>query len=79
MGMLISKLIERQEREMQEKELELKGDIKKIEWGSQIRSYVFCPYTMAKDHRTGCETGNVTAVMDGDIEQFIFDYLKKAN
>ncbi|MDE6884821.1 MAG: PCRF domain-containing protein, partial [Clostridia bacterium] len=79
MGMLISKLIERQEREMQEKELELKGDIKKIEWGSQIRSYVFCPYTMVKDHRTGCETGNVTAVMDGDIEQFIFDYLKKAN
>ena len=79
MGMLISKLIERQEREMQEKELELKGEIKKIEWGSQIRSYVFCPYTMVKDHRTGCETGNVSAVMDGDIEQFIFDYLKKSN
>lgn len=79
MGMLVSKLIERQEREMQEKELELKGEIKKIEWGSQIRSYVFCPYTMVKDHRTGCETGNITAVMDGDIEQFIFDYLKKAN
>ena len=79
MGMLVSKLIERQEREMQEKELELKGDIKKIEWGSQIRSYVFCPYTMVKDHRTGCETGNISAVMDGDIEQFIFDYLKKAN
>ena len=79
MGMLISKLIERQEREMQEKELELKGEIKKIEWGSQIRSYVFCPYTMVKDHRTGCETGNISAVMDGDIEQFIFDYLKKAN
>ena len=79
MGMLISKLIERQEREMQEKELELKGEIKKIEWGSQIRSYVFCPYTMVKDHRTGCETGNISAVMDGDIEAFIFDYLKKAN
>ncbi|MDE6276456.1 MAG: peptide chain release factor 2 [Clostridia bacterium] len=79
MGMLMSKLIERQEREMQEKELELKGDIKKIEWGSQIRSYVFCPYTMVKDHRTGCETGNISAVMDGDIEAFIFDYLKKAN
>jgi len=56
-----------------------KGEIKKIEWGSQIRSYVFCPYTMVKDHRTGCETGNISAVMDGDIEQFIFDYLKKAN
>ncbi|MDE5755951.1 MAG: peptide chain release factor 2 [Clostridia bacterium] len=79
MGMLMSKLIERQEREMQEKELELKGDIKKIEWGSQIRSYVFCPYTMVKDHRTGCETGNISAVMDGDIEAFIFDYLKKSN
>ena len=79
MGMLISKLIEKQERERLEKETELKGDLKKIEWGSQIRSYVFCPYTMVKDHRTGCETGNITAVMDGDIEQFIFDYLKKAN
>ena len=79
MAMLMSKLIERQEREMQEKELELKGDIKKIEWGSQIRSYVFCPYTMVKDHRTGCETGNISAVMDGDIEAFIFDYLKKSN
>lgn len=79
MGMLVSKLIERQERERLEKETELKGDLKKIEWGSQIRSYVFCPYTMVKDHRTGCETGNIAAVMDGDIEQFIFDYLKKAN
>lgn len=79
MAMLVSKLIEKQERERLEKETELKGDLKKIEWGSQIRSYVFCPYTMVKDHRTGCETGNITAVMDGDIEQFIFDYLKKAN
>ena len=57
---------------------ELKGEIKKIEWGSQIRSYVFCPYTMVKDHRTGCETGNISAVMDGDLEEFIFDYLKKS-
>ncbi len=79
MKMLISKLIEKQERDLQEKELELKGDIKKIEWGSQIRSYVFCPYTMVKDHRTGCETGNISAVMDGDLEEFIIDYLKKAN
>ncbi len=79
MAMLVSKLIEKQERERLEKETELKGDLKKIEWGSQIRSYVFCPYTMVKDHRTGCETGNISAVMDGDIEQFIFDYLKKAN
>lgn len=79
MNMLVSKLIEKQERDRLEKELELKGEIKKIEWGSQIRSYVFCPYTMVKDHRTGCETGNISAVMDGDIEQFIFDYLKKSN
>ncbi|MGN0789542.1 MAG: peptide chain release factor 2, partial [Christensenellales bacterium] len=59
--------------------LELKGEIKKIEWGSQIRSYVFCPYTMVKDHRTGYETSNITAVMDGEIEGFIIDYLKKSN
>lgn len=78
MKMLMSKLVEKQEREQQEHEQELKGEIKKIEWGSQIRSYVFCPYTMVKDHRTGCETGNITAVMDGDLDQFIFDYLKKS-
>ena len=57
---------------------EIKGEIKKIEWGSQIRSYIFCPYTLVKDHRTGCETGNVKAVMDGDSDQFIIDYLKKS-
>ena len=56
---------------------ELKGDIKKIEFGSQIRSYVFCPYTMVKDHRTGYETGNIQAVMDGDIDGFIVEYLKR--
>ena len=61
-----------------EKEQNIKGEIKKIEWGSQIRSYVFCPYTLVKDHRTGCESGNISAVMDGDIEQFIVDYLKKS-
>lgn len=77
--MLMSKLIEKQERELQEKEQEFKGEIKKIEWGSQIRSYVFCPYTMVKDHRTGYETGNISAVMDGEIEDFIIDYLKKSN
>lgn len=76
--MLKSKLIERQEQERLEHDQELKGEIKKIEWGSQIRSYVFCPYTMVKDHRTGCETGNITAVMDGDIEEFIEQYLIKA-
>ncbi len=79
MNMLMSKLIEKQERELQEKEQEFKGEIKKIEWGSQIRSYVFCPYTMVKDHRTGYETGNISAVMDGEIEDFIIDFLKKSN
>ena len=61
-----------------EKAQEIKGELKKIEWGSQIRSYVFQPYTMVKDHRTGCETGNITAVMDGEIDEFINEYLKKA-
>lgn len=79
MNMLMSKLIEKQERENLEHELSLKGDIKKIEWGSQIRSYVFCPYTLVKDHRTGYESSNVNAVMDGDIEGFIIDYLKKSS
>ena len=51
--------------------------MKKIAWGSQIRSYVFPPYTMVKDHRTGEETGNIQAVMDGDIESFINAYLMK--
>ena len=54
----------------------LKGVATKIELGSQIRSYVFCPYTMVKDHRTGCETGNVQAVMNGAIDDFIIAYLK---
>ena len=53
----------------------IKGEMKKIEWGSQIRSYVFHPYSMVKDHRTGVETGNTTAVMDGDIDEFINAYL----
>ena len=61
-----------------EKLSDIKGELKKIEWGSQIRSYVFCPYTLVKDHRTGCETGNIQAVMDGDIQPFIIDYLKKS-
>ena len=54
----------------------LKGEQKKIEWGSQIRSYVFCPYTMVKDHRTNYEEGNIDKVMDGDINNFLFEYLK---
>lgn len=77
MNMLRSKLIELKEREREEKELELRGDVKKIEWGSQIRSYVFQPYTMVKDLRTGAETSNVQAVMDGDLDMFIRAYLGK--
>ena len=77
MSMLRSKLIELKEREREERDLELKGDIKKIEWGSQIRSYVFHPYNMVKDHRTGAETSNIQAVMDGDIDMFIQTYLSK--
>ena len=52
------------------------GEQKNIEWGSQIRSYVFCPYTLVKDHRTGYEEGNVSAVMDGEIDNFIYSYLE---
>ena len=74
---LRAKLIERQIAEREAADAELKGEIKKIEWGSQIRSYVFCPYTLVKDHRTGFENTNVQAVMDGDIQGFIIDYLKK--
>lgn len=77
MKMLTSKLVELRERENLEKANSIKGEIKKIEWGSQIRSYVFQPYTMVKDHRTGCETGDVYAVMDGEISEFIYDYLRK--
>ncbi len=75
MKMLRSKLIELRERELAEKHAEIKGEMKKIEWGSQIRSYVFHPYSMAKDHRTGAETGNIQSVMDGDLELFITEYL----
>ena len=74
---LRAKLIERQIADREAADAELKGEIKKIEWGSQIRSYVFCPYTLVKDHRTGFENTNVQAVMDGDIQGFIIDYLKK--
>lgn len=78
MRMLTSKLVEMKEREQMEQAQEIKGELKKIEWGSQIRSYVFQPYTMVKDHRTGCETGNVSAVMDGDLDEFITSYLAKS-
>lgn len=76
MKMLRSKLMEIKEREHLEKIEDIKGVQKEIAWGSQIRSYVFMPYTLAKDHRTGFEMGNIDAVMDGDIDGFINAYLK---
>ncbi len=76
MKMLKSKLVEIKEREHLEKIEDIKGVQKEITWGSQIRSYVFMPYTLVKDHRTGYEVGNVSAVMDGEIDDFINFYLK---
>lgn len=76
MKMLKSKLLEIKEREHLEKIDDIKGDQKEIAFGSQIRSYVFMPYTMVNDHRTGCKVGNVNAVLDGDIGEFINEYLK---
>ena len=76
MKMLRSKLIEIKEREHLEKISDIKGVQKEIAWGAQIRSYVFMPYTLVKDHRTGFETGNVDGVMDGDLDGFINEYLK---
>lgn len=75
MKMLKARLLELKEREQEEKLRQLKGEMKKIEWGSQIRSYVFHPYNLVKDHRTGVETGNIQAVMDGELDQFINAYL----
>ena len=75
--MLRAKLAELQEQKRQELMGEVKGELKKIEWGSQIRSYVFQPYTLVKDHRTGYEMGNIDDVMDGDLEGFVTAYLQK--
>ena len=76
MRMLKSKLLEIKERENLERIEDIKGVQMEIAWGSQIRSYVFMPYTLVKDHRTGFETGNINAVMDGDLDGFINAYLK---
>ena len=76
MKMLKSKLMNLKEKENKDTIDDLKGIQMDIAWGSQIRSYVFCPYTMVKDHRTGYEVGNVQAVMDGDLNSFIDSYLK---
>ena len=75
--MLAAKLAEVQRLEDEKKLKDLKGDVGPAEWGRQIRSYVFQPYTMVKDHRTGHETGNVVSVMDGDIDGFMEAFLKK--
>lgn len=74
--MLRSKLLELREREKEEKMADIKGEMKKIEWGSQIRSYVFQPYTMVKDHRTNAESGNIDDVMNGNLDPFTTAYLK---
>ena len=74
--MLRSKLMELRQREKEQQMADIKGEMKKIEWGSQIRSYVFQPYTMVKDHRTGFEVGAIDDVMNGKIEGFVTAYLK---
>ncbi|MBQ7977042.1 MAG: peptide chain release factor 2 [Clostridia bacterium] len=79
MKVLRAKLAQLAEEQFQADMKQVQGSLKKIEWGSQIRSYVFCPYTMVKDHRTDYETANVSAVMDGDIQGFILEYLKRSN
>ena len=79
MKMLKSKLIELKERAHKEKIEDLSGVLKDIGWGSQIRSYVFQPYTMVKDHRTNAEIGNIDSVMDGEIDLFINEYLKQSS
>ncbi len=76
MNMLKSKLYQKMIEDKEAKLAQIKGDVKSIQWGSQIRSYVFCPYTMVKDHRTNHEQTNVSKVMDGEIDEFIFSYLK---
>ena len=76
MQMLKGKLLMLKQEANAEKLSDIRGEIKEIGWGSQIRSYVMQPYTMVKDHRTGEETGNVDAVLDGDLDKMITAYLK---
>ena len=76
MKMLRARLLELREREREQQMADIEGEMKKIEWGSQIRSYVFQPYTMVKDHRTGFESGNIDDVMNGNLEGFVTAYLK---
>lgn len=77
--MLRSKLAALKQEQEEKERKDIQGELKKIEWGSQIRSYVFCPYTMVKDHRTDFETANVSAVMDGDLQDFVDAYLSLKN
>ena len=76
MNMLKSKLYQLEIEKQEAKLASIKGEQKAIEWGSQIRSYTFMPYTLVKDHRTGAEDGNIQKVMDGNIDEFIYAYLK---
>ena len=76
MQMLKAKLLILREQENLAKESDIRGEVKEIGWGSQIRSYVIQPYTMVKDHRTGFESGNVNAVLDGGLDGFISAFLK---
>lgn len=76
MMVLKARLLEREIQEQENMIADLRGEQRAIEWGNQIRSYVFQPYTMVKDHRTNAETGNIIGVMDGDIDMFIQAYLK---
>lgn len=77
MRILQAKLLELKRKQQEEELLEIRGELNDIAWGSQIRSYVFHPYSMVKDHRTNVETGNVNSVMDGEIDLFISAYLKQ--
>lgn len=79
MKMLMAKLLEIKGQEQKDRIEDIKGEYREIAWGSQIRSYVFHPYSMVKDHRTSEEVGNVNAVMDGDLDSFINAYLKRNN
>ena len=76
MQMLKAKLYLMKQQENEQKTADIRGEVTEIGWGNQIRSYVMQPYTMVKDHRTDVETGNVDAVLDGDIDLFINGYLK---
>jgi peptide chain release factor 2 len=77
MNILRAKLVQREIEERAAKLTELRGERRANEWGSQIRSYVLQPYTLVKDNRTGVETGNVAAVLDGEIDSFIWPYLQQ--